>query len=41
MAARLYPRLAADERVAKARELLAGLEGTVEQRWRWIVGVAE
>jgi len=41
MAARLYPRLAADERVAKAQELLAGLEGTVEQRWRWIVGVAE
>jgi len=41
MAARLYPKLAADERVAKARELLAGLEGTVEQRWRWIVGVAE
>ncbi|MBZ6497031.1 class I SAM-dependent methyltransferase [Natrinema longum] len=41
MAARLYPTLDADERVAKARDLLDGLEGTVEQRWRWIVGVAE
>jgi len=41
MAARLYPNLAAEERVAKARDLLEGLEGTVEQRWRWIVGVAE
>ncbi|WP_049910202.1 class I SAM-dependent methyltransferase [Natrinema gari] len=41
MAARLYPNLAADERVAKARDLLGGLEGTVEQRWRWIVGVAD
>ncbi|PCR88742.1 class I SAM-dependent DNA methyltransferase [Natrinema ejinorense] len=41
MAARLYPNLAAEERVAKAEELLADLEGTVEQRWRWIVGVAE
>ncbi|OAQ52008.1 methyltransferase type 11 [Natrinema mahii] len=41
MAARLYPKLDADERVARARELLAGLEGTVEQRWRWIVGVVD
>jgi len=41
MAARLYPKLTVDERVTKARALLAGLEGTVEQRWRWIVGVAE
>lgn len=41
MAARLYPNLATEERVAKARDLLDGLEGTVEQRWRWIVGVTE
>ncbi|MFB6165863.1 MAG: class I SAM-dependent methyltransferase [Haloarculaceae archaeon] len=40
MAARLYPRLPVDERVARARDLLADREGTVEQRWRWIVGVA-
>ncbi|WP_254533894.1 class I SAM-dependent methyltransferase [Natrinema gelatinilyticum] len=40
MAARLYPKLPVEERVAKARELLDSLDGTVEQRWRWIVGVA-
>jgi cyclopropane-fatty-acyl-phospholipid synthase len=39
MAARLYPRLSPDERVEKAGELLESLEGTFEQRWRWIVGV--
>ena len=38
MAARLYPRLPPEERVAKARELLGGLSGTVEQRWLWVVG---
>jgi cyclopropane-fatty-acyl-phospholipid synthase len=32
MAGRLYPKLAAEERVAKARDLLDDLEGTVEQR---------
>ncbi|AQL44784.1 cyclopropane-fatty-acyl-phospholipid synthase (plasmid) [Halorientalis sp. IM1011] len=41
MAARLYPNLDTEERVAKARELLDSLDGTFEQRWRWIVGVAE
>ncbi|WP_336002835.1 class I SAM-dependent methyltransferase [Halorientalis halophila] len=41
MAARLYPRLPPEERVATARELLAGLDGTLEQRWRWVVGVTE
>ncbi len=40
MAARLYPRLSTEERVATARDLLADLAGTVEQRWRWVVGVA-
>jgi cyclopropane-fatty-acyl-phospholipid synthase len=38
MAARLYPRLSTEERIEKARDLLAGLDGTVEQRWRWVVG---
>lgn len=41
MAARLYPRLETEERVEKARDLLDTFEGTFEQRWRWIVGVAE
>lgn len=41
MAARLYPRLPPDERVAEATDLLRSLEGTYEQQWRWIVGVAE
>lgn len=41
MAARLYPRLSAEERVEKALDLLEPLEGTFEQRWRWIVGVAD
>jgi SAM-dependent methyltransferase len=41
MAARLYPKLDADERVAKARELLDSLDGTFEQRWRWMVGVVQ
>lgn len=41
MAARLYPRLETEERVEKARDLLDTLEGTFEQRWRWIVGVVE
>ena len=38
MAARLYPRLSTEERIETARDLLADLEGTVEQRWRWVVG---
>lgn len=37
-AARLYPKRPPDERRAAARELLADLEGPVEQRWRWFVG---
>jgi cyclopropane-fatty-acyl-phospholipid synthase len=41
MAARLYPRLSTEERVETARDLLADLSGTVEQRWQWVVGVAE
>ncbi|MFB6179853.1 MAG: class I SAM-dependent methyltransferase [Halorientalis sp.] len=41
MAARLYPKLDHDERVERARELLTTHEGTYEQRWQWIVGVAE
>lgn len=40
MAARLYPKRSPEERVALARDLLADLEGTFEQRWRWVVGVA-
>jgi cyclopropane-fatty-acyl-phospholipid synthase len=41
MAARLYPTDPPEERVRKATDLLASLEGTFEQRWRWVVGVAE
>lgn len=41
MAARLYPSLDPDERVARARKLLDSLEGTFEQRWQWVVGVHE
>ncbi len=41
MAARLYPREDPDERVRKTRELLGSLEGTFEQRWRWVVARIE
>lgn len=41
MAARLYPRLSPDERVEKAIDLLEAVDGTFEQRWRWVVGVSE
>jgi SAM-dependent methyltransferase len=40
MAARLYPKLPPDERVERTRALLDAVEGTLEQRWRWVVGVA-
>jgi cyclopropane-fatty-acyl-phospholipid synthase len=40
MAARLYPKLPVEERVEKARALFDGLAGSVEQQWRWFVGVA-
>ena len=38
MAARLYPKLPPAARVERARELLDSLDGTVEQRWLWVVG---
>jgi cyclopropane-fatty-acyl-phospholipid synthase len=38
MAARLYPRADPEERVRKATALFETLEGTFEQRWRWVVG---
>lgn len=38
MAARLYPTLPTDERVERAAETLAGIEGPLEQHWRWVVG---
>jgi cyclopropane-fatty-acyl-phospholipid synthase len=41
MAARLYPKSTPEERVRRAGELLDALEGTFEQRWRWVVGVVE
>lgn len=41
IAARLYPRLPPDERVRKARALLADVEGPLEQRWQWMVGISE
>lgn len=37
MAARLYPHETAQERVRKAGDLLDTLNGTFEQRWRWVV----
>lgn len=39
MAARLYPKLPPDERVEKARDLLADVEGPLEQRWRLVVAI--
>lgn len=39
MAARFYPRLETDERIERVRELLAEIEGPVEQHWRWFVGI--
>ena len=41
MAARLYPKESSEERVRKATELVGALDGTVEERWRWVVGVAD
>lgn len=38
MAARLYPRLDADERIERAEALLAEIDGLLEERWRWFVG---
>ena len=40
MAARLYPEEPPDERVRKATDLVGILGGPVEERWRWVVGVA-
>jgi cyclopropane-fatty-acyl-phospholipid synthase len=37
MAARLYPTDTPDDRVRKAADLLDTLDGTFEQRWRWVV----
>ncbi|MCQ4332490.1 class I SAM-dependent methyltransferase [Natronomonas sp. F2-12] len=39
MAARLYPRLSTDARIERTRELLEDVEGPLEQRWRWFLGV--
>ncbi|AUG48961.1 cyclopropane-fatty-acyl-phospholipid synthase [Haloarcula taiwanensis] len=41
MAARLYPKLDTEQRVRQAHELLGALDGTFEQRWRWVIGVPE
>jgi cyclopropane-fatty-acyl-phospholipid synthase len=38
VAARVYPRLAPEARVERVETLLADIEGTGEQRWRWMVG---
>lgn len=40
MAARLYPELSPDERVEAAEELLADVDGEVEQQWVWVVAEA-
>ncbi len=39
MAARLYPRIETAERIERARELLADIDGPLEQHWQWFVGV--
>lgn len=39
MAARLYPRLDSEERIERAGRLLSEVDGPLEQRWRWFVGV--
>ena len=36
-AAQLYPKDPPEERLAKVRELLDGVEGPLEHRWRWYV----
>ena len=41
VAARLYPTLPPDERVQEAYELLADVEGPLEQRWQWLFGRRE
>lgn len=41
MSARLYPRLDRSSRIERARELLAEIDGPLEQHWRWLVGVCE
>jgi len=38
VAARVYPRLDPQERVERVQDLLADVEGTGEQRWRWMIG---
>lgn len=38
VAARLYPRLDAETRVERAQQLLADVDGPLEERWRWFVG---
>lgn len=41
MAARLYPRVDPEERVARATDLLAEVEGPLRQHWRWFVGTRD
>lgn len=38
LGARLYPRASTEERTRKVRDLLEPVEGTYEERWRWVVG---
>ena len=38
IAARLYPRLDTESRVERAQQLLADVDGPLEERWRWFVG---
>jgi SAM-dependent methyltransferase len=41
IAARFFPRDPPAERVEKVRDLLAPLDGSFEQRWRWVIGMKE
>jgi SAM-dependent methyltransferase len=41
MAARLYPKADAEQRVANATDLLADVEGPLRQHWRWFVGTRD
>lgn len=37
-AARLFPKLPPEERIDRAQEVLAEVEGPLKQRWQWFVG---
>ncbi|MEF8782134.1 MAG: class I SAM-dependent methyltransferase [Haloarculaceae archaeon] len=38
LGARLYPRATTEDRARNVRDLLEPVDGTYEERWRWVVG---